>query len=67
MSTTEPRVGAPTPKISDLSTLRTLKTRILATYQSTLRETAERIEQAETDEADLRRELEDQFIRTLLP
>ena len=44
-----------------------MKTRILATYRTILRETAERIEHTETDEAELRRDLEEQFIRTLLP
>ena len=60
-------MGASKSSIPELSTLRTLKTRILATYQTTLRETAERIEHTETEEVELRRELEDQFIRTLLP
>ena len=41
--------------------------RILATFQTSLSETTERIEAAETAEADLRRQLQDQLIRTLLP
>ena len=44
-----------------------MKGRILASCQTTFRETNERIVQAEADDADLRRQLEDQFIRTLLP
>ena len=44
-----------------------MKDRILATCQTSLSETRERIEAAETAERDLRRQLEDQLIRTLLP
>ena len=44
-----------------------MKTRILASCQTALRETDVRLTQAETAEEALRRELEDQFIRTLLP
>ena len=44
-----------------------MKDRILASCQTTLREKNARIEQAEAAEADLRRQLENQFIRTLLP
>ena len=44
-----------------------MKDRIAATCQATLSETTRRIEAAETAEADMRRQLEDQLIRTLLP
>ena len=44
-----------------------MKDRILASCQTTLRETNERIVQAEATEANLRRQLEKQFIITLLP
>ena len=44
-----------------------MKTRILAFCQTGLRETDARFTQAETADESLRRDLEDQFIRTLLP
>ena len=67
MYTPEPRAGAPTNQVHEVATLRTMKTRIIASCQTALRETDVRITQAETAEEALRRELEDQFIRTLLP
>ena len=47
------------------TTLDTLKTRILASWQTALVETDKRISHGETTEEDLRRDLEDQFARTL--
>ena len=67
MLTPEPRAGATSTQIPEVTTLRTMKNRILATCQTTPREANERIVEAEAAEADLRRQLEDQFIRTLLP
>ena len=67
MHSTVPRVCATSTQIPEVSTLRTIKDRILATGQTTLSETTARIEAAETAEADLRRQLEDQLIRTLIP
>ena len=67
MSTTELRIGATTTQIPEVSTLRTMKDRNLATCQTALSETTVRIEAAETAEADLRRQREDQLIRTLHP
>ena len=67
MLTTEPIAGAPLTHIPEVSTLRTMKDRILASCHTALEEMNVRIAQAETTESDLRRQLEDQFIRTLLP
>ena len=47
MSSPEPRVSAPSTQIPDVSTLRTVKDRIMATCQTTLSATTERIEAAE--------------------
>ena len=44
-----------------------MKTRIIATCQTALSETNKRITQTETAEEAIRRQLEDQFNRTLLP
>ena len=57
----------PSTRITEVSTILIMKDRILATCQTSLSETRERIEAAETAERDLRRQLEDQLIRTLLP
>ena len=67
MYTPEARAGAPTNQVPEIATLRSMKTRILASCQTALMETNVRITQAETAEEALRRDLEDQFIRTLLP
>ena len=65
MLTPEPRASAPLTHIPEVSTLRTMKVRILASCHTALEETNVRIAQAETTEADLRRQLEDQFIRMI--
>ena len=44
-----------------------MKDRILASCQTTRKERNVKIAQAETVKADIRRQLEDQFIRTLVP
>ena len=66
MSDPEPRLGAQSTLIHEVSTLQTMNDRILTTCQTSLSETRERIEAAETSEADLRRQHEDQLIRTLI-
>ena len=58
---------AQTPHIPEVSTLSKMKARISASYQTALKETDLRIQQAEAAEETLRRDLEDQFISTLLP
>ena len=62
-----PKARKATPQIPEMSTISTPKNRILATYQATVSETTDRIEAAEAAEADLRHQLEEQLIRTLLP
>ena len=53
--------------IPEVTTLSTLKTRILASWQTALVETDERISLGETTEEALRRDLEEQLTRTLHP
>ena len=60
-------MDAPARHIPEVTTLSTLKARILDPCQTALMETDMRIAQATTTEEALRRDLEDQFIRTLLP
>ena len=53
--------------IPEVTTLSTLKARFLASCQTALVETDERISQGEATEEALRRDLEEQFTRTFLP
>ena len=59
-------MSIPIVQIHNVTTLRALKHRILSTCKTTLWETTDGIEAAETVEADLRHQIEDQLIRTLL-
>ena len=56
-----------THHIPDVTTLSTLKARILASCQTALVETDERISQGEVTEETLRRDLEEQLTRTAFP
>ena len=65
--TPEPTTEAPAHQLPEVTTLSTLKTGILASFQTALLETNERITQGETTEKALRRDLEEQITRTLQP
>ena len=58
---------AQAPHIPEVTTLATLKARILASCQTALMETDKRISQGDATEETLRRALEEQFTRTFLP
>ena len=63
----QPYTAIPTPIWPESTTLSTLKRELLAAYDAVLGETANRIVASEVADEDLRRQLEDQLIQTLLP
>ena len=65
--TPEPTTEAPAHQLPEVTTLSTLKAGILASFETALLETNERITQGETTEKALRRDLEEQITRTLQP